>query len=109
TDTVYGLCTSASGEAPSRRLYRLKQRPAGQPAALLCWDVDVLLDSVPELRGRAELIVRELLPGPFTLVLPHPGRRYPWLTGGAPASRTSTRRSPSWSVASSSASATGSS
>jgi len=84
TDTVYGLCTSASGEAPSRRLYRLKQRPAGQPSALLCWDVDVLLDSVPELRGRAELIVRELLPGPFTLVLPNPGRRYQWLTGGVP-------------------------
>ena len=84
TDTVYGLCASASGEAPSRRLYRLKQRPAGQPSALLCSDVDVLLECVPELHGRAESIVRELLPGPFTLVLPNPGRRYPWLTGGVP-------------------------
>jgi L-threonylcarbamoyladenylate synthase len=84
TDTVYGLCATAYREAPSRRLYRLKQRPEGQPSALLCADIDMLLECVPELRGRAGLIVRELLPGPYTLVLPNPGRRYRWLTGGVP-------------------------
>ena len=28
--------------------------------------------------------MRELLPGPYTLVLPNPARRYPWLTGERP-------------------------
>ena len=27
------------------------------------------------------MIVHELLPGPYTLILPNPARRYPWLTG----------------------------
>ena len=84
TDTVYGLCADAYREAPVRRLYRLKGREEMQPTALLAADVDVLLDAVPELRGRAGTIARALLPGPFTLVLPNPARRYRWLTGERP-------------------------
>src|SRR5438552_18941472 len=41
----------------------------------------MLLECVPELRGRAATIARALLPGPYTLVLPNPARRYRWLTG----------------------------
>jgi L-threonylcarbamoyladenylate synthase len=67
-----------------RRLYRLKGRPELQPTALLAADVDALLDAVPELRGRAEVIARALLPGPYTLILPNPASRFPWLTGGRP-------------------------
>ena len=37
----------------------------------------MLLECVPELRGRAGVIARALLPGPYTLVLPNPARRYP--------------------------------
>jgi L-threonylcarbamoyladenylate synthase len=47
-------------------------------------DVDTLLDLVPELRGRAGVIARALLPGPLTLVLSNPARRFPWLTGERP-------------------------
>jgi len=81
TDTVYGLCADAYHEAPVRRLYRLKGRAELQPTALLAADVDVLLDAVPELRGRAGTIARALLPGPFTLIFPNPARRFRWLTG----------------------------
>jgi L-threonylcarbamoyladenylate synthase len=81
TDTVYGLCTSAYREEPARRLYRLKGRAEAQPTALLAGDLEMLFECVPELRGRAGVIARTLLPGPFTLVLPNPARRYPWLTG----------------------------
>lgn len=84
TDTVYGLCADAYREAPARRLYRLKGRGEMQPTALLCADVDVLLDAVPELRGRAGTIARALFPGPYTLVFPNPARRYRWLTGARP-------------------------
>ncbi len=84
TDTVYGLCADAYHEAPVRRLYRLKGREEKQPTALLAADVDVLLDAVPELRGRAGTIARALLPGPYTLIFPNPGRRFRWLTGQKP-------------------------
>lgn len=84
TDTVYGLCADAYREAPVRRLYELKGRREVQPTALLAADVDALLDAVPELRGLAGNVVRALLPGPYTLVLPNPGRRFRWLTGDRP-------------------------
>ena len=84
TDTVYGLAASPYSEAPVRRLYRAKGRDEIQPTALVAADLDVLLECVPELRGRAGTIARALLPGAFTLVLPNPARRFPWLTGSSP-------------------------
>ena len=81
TDTAYGLCASADGPHPTERLYRLKGRDPLQPSALLAADVEMLLTCVPELCGRTTAIVEALLPGPYTLVLPNPARRYPWLTG----------------------------
>jgi len=84
TDTVYGLCASAYTSRPAERLYELKGRDAQQPSALLAADLDMLLECVPELRGRAATIARALLPGPYTLVLPNPARRYRWVTGATP-------------------------
>ena len=84
TDTEYGLAADAFHEAPVQRLYRLKGRDEGQPTALVAADMDVLVDAVPELRGRADAALRALLPGPYTLILPNPARRFPWLTGDRP-------------------------
>ncbi|HYT52839.1 MAG TPA: L-threonylcarbamoyladenylate synthase [Gaiellaceae bacterium] len=81
TDTVYGICANAYNEESVRRAYELKGREPLQPSALLAGDVDMLLECLPELRGRVGQILRALLPGPFTLVVPNPARRYPWLTG----------------------------
>jgi L-threonylcarbamoyladenylate synthase len=81
TDTVYGLACTPYREEPVRRLSELKGRPLDQPVALVAATVDVLLECVPELRGRAGVVARSLLPGPYTLVLPNPARRFPWLTG----------------------------
>jgi L-threonylcarbamoyladenylate synthase len=83
-DGVYGLCAAAESEAPVRRMYEVKGRDEGRPTAVIAASIDVLLDRVPELRGREEAIVRALLPGPYTLVLPNPAGRYPWLTGERP-------------------------
>jgi L-threonylcarbamoyladenylate synthase len=80
TDTVYGLCTRPDAAAT---LTQLKGRQENQPLALLAADVETLFDRVPELRDRAEL-VRALLPGRLTLILPNPARRYDWLTGSRP-------------------------
>jgi L-threonylcarbamoyladenylate synthase len=84
TDTVYGLCADGYREAPAVRLAAIKGRPEGMPIALLAADVDAILDAVPELRGRAAVAARALLPGPYTLVLPNPARRFRWLSGSRP-------------------------
>jgi L-threonylcarbamoyladenylate synthase len=84
TDTVYGLCADGYREAPARRLAALKGRPEGMPMALLAAELDVLLDAVPEFRGRSAVLARALLPGPYTLVLPNPARRFAWLGGSNP-------------------------
>jgi L-threonylcarbamoyladenylate synthase len=81
TDTVYGLVTSAQRDDYAMQLYRLKGRDETQPTALLAASLDALVECVPELTGRAGVIVRALLPGPYTLILPNPARRYRWLTG----------------------------
>jgi L-threonylcarbamoyladenylate synthase len=84
TDTVYGLCADPFRAEPVERLARLKGRPEGMPVALLAADVEALLDCVPELRGRAAVAARALLPGAYTLVLPNPARRFRWLAGSRP-------------------------
>ena len=84
TDTVYGLVATPYQEEPVRRLYRLKGREEAQPTALVVADLDLLLECVPELRGRAARIASQLLPGPYTLILPNPAERYRWLNGTTP-------------------------
>ena len=81
TDTVYGLAASPHSEAPVRRLYAAKGRVELQPTALVAARVEGLLELLPELPERARAIVRALLPGAYTIVLPNPAGRYPWLTG----------------------------
>jgi L-threonylcarbamoyladenylate synthase len=81
TDTVYGLVAAPFRAEPVRRLYELKGRDESQPIALMTPELHLLFELVPELRGRAELIARALLPGPYTLVFSNPTRRFGWLTG----------------------------
>lgn len=84
TDTVYGLVCNAADSQAVARMCRLKGRTAGTPTAALAVDVDALVAVVPELRGRSETLLRALLPGALTLVLPNPARRLPWLSGDRP-------------------------
>jgi len=77
TDTVYGL-VARPAERPVDALYELKGRRPEQPTALLAATVEQLLETIPELD---EAVLRALLPGPHTLVLPNPAHRCPWLAG----------------------------
>ena len=81
TDTVYGLVVAPFRDEPVQRLYELKGRDESQPIALMAPELYLLFELVPELRGRAGVIARALLPGPYTLVFPNPARRFRWLTG----------------------------
>jgi L-threonylcarbamoyladenylate synthase len=84
TDTVYGLAADGASEAAARALYAAKGREESQPTALLFASVDEVLDRVPELPAPARRAIRALLPGPLTLVLPNPGRRFAWLNAARP-------------------------
>jgi L-threonylcarbamoyladenylate synthase len=81
TDTVYGLAAAADDEAAVRELSRVKGRDESTPIALVAASIDVLLGLVPELLAE-ETILRELLPGPYTLVFSNAARRYAWLSPG---------------------------
>jgi L-threonylcarbamoyladenylate synthase len=81
TDTVYGLCARAGSREAVERALALKGRGTRQPSALLAGSLDQLLESVPELPDHAAVVARALLPGPYTLVVPNPARRFPWLSG----------------------------
>jgi L-threonylcarbamoyladenylate synthase len=83
-DTVYGLAGEPSREEPARRLYRLKGREEQQPTALVAASLDHLVERIPELCGRTAWLAQCLLPGPLTLVVPNPVRRFPWITGTNP-------------------------
>ena len=78
TDTVYGLACRPDREDSVRALSALKRRAPEQPIALVAASVGALRDLIPELP--AQLV----LPGPFTLVVPNPARRFPWLAGARP-------------------------
>ena len=81
TDTVYGLACSPYDPESVARMYALKGRDASKPTALLAGDLDALQAALPELERRS---VEPYLPGPYTLVVPNPARRFPWLTGPTP-------------------------
>ena len=83
-DTVYGLATEPESKEGVRRLYALKGRPADRPAAVMFFDLELALAALPELGERTRGAVERLLPGPLTLLLPNPARRYPLACGPEP-------------------------
>lgn len=84
TDTVYGLATDPESKEGVRRLYALKGRPPDRPAAVMFFDLELALASLPELGARTRAALERLLPGALTLLLPNPERRYPLACGPEP-------------------------
>ena len=76
TDTVYGLACRPDHEDAVRALSTLKRRSTEQPIALVAASAEMLAELIPELP--AHLLLR----GAFTLVVPNPAQRLPWLAGG---------------------------
>lgn len=84
SDTVYGLATEPDSKEGVHRLYALKGRPADRPAAVMFFDLDLALEALPELGERTRSALAGLLPGPVTLLVPNPGRRYALACGPQP-------------------------
>jgi L-threonylcarbamoyladenylate synthase len=75
-DTVYGLaCDPASGAAVAR-LYELKRRPPGKPAAVMFFALEPALAALPELGPRTRVALGRLLPGALTVLVPNARARF---------------------------------
>jgi L-threonylcarbamoyladenylate synthase len=77
TDTVYGLACNPEIETAVRRVYELKQRPPVKPSAVMFFALEPALETLTELESRTRAALGVLLPGPVTLLLPNPKRRFP--------------------------------
>lgn len=76
-DTIYGLACAPDDAAAVDRLYAIKGRRPDKPAAVMFLDADAALAALPELPPRTRAAAQALLPGPVTLLLPNPRRRFP--------------------------------
>ncbi len=83
-DTVYGLACEPDLDDAVERLYRLKGRRPDKPAAVMFFQRDLALAALPELGPETRAAVEALLPGPVTLLLPNPARRFPLACGPDP-------------------------
>ena len=76
-DGLYGLaCDPLNAEAIGR-IHRIKGRDDGKPSAVMYFSPLAMRELVAGLGPRTAAAVSALLPGPVTLVLANPGRRYP--------------------------------
>ena len=81
TDTIYGLACNPASEIAVRRIYELKRRPPRKPAAVMFFALDPVLQWLIDLGPRTQAALIALLPGPLTLLLSDPSRRYPLADG----------------------------
>jgi L-threonylcarbamoyladenylate synthase len=76
-DTLYGFaCDPLDAEAVAR-IHSIKGRDEGKPSAIMYFSPLAMRELVSGLGERSRQAVSELLPGPVTLVLANPERRYP--------------------------------
>jgi tRNA threonylcarbamoyl adenosine modification protein (Sua5/YciO/YrdC/YwlC family) len=83
-DTVYGLACDVHNREAVERLYRFKRRRLDKPSAVMFFDVELALAALPELGERTRAALARLLPGPLTVLLPNPERRFPLACGDNP-------------------------
>jgi len=68
TDTVYGLLVDATNEEAVKKLIAFKNRPWGKPISIFV-NNELLKKNVIASESAGTLL-KELLPGPFTIILP---------------------------------------
>jgi L-threonylcarbamoyladenylate synthase len=76
-DTLYGLACDPLNAAAVERIHRIKGRDEGKPSAVMYFSPLAMRELVAGLGPRARHAVAALLPGPVTLLVPNPDRRYP--------------------------------
>jgi L-threonylcarbamoyladenylate synthase len=76
-DGLYGLACDPLDATAIERIHRIKRRDDGKPSAVLYFSPLAMRELVEGLGPRTRQAVGALLPGPVTLVVANPQRRYP--------------------------------
>jgi L-threonylcarbamoyladenylate synthase len=76
-DGLYGLACDPLDAAAIERIHRIKGRDDGKPSAILYFSPPAMRELVESLGPRTRAAAGALLPGPVTLVVANPQRRYP--------------------------------
>jgi len=76
-DGLYGLGCDPLDAAAIERIHRIKGRDDGKPSAVMYFSPLAMRELVAGLGARTRAAVGALLPGPVTLVVANPQRRYP--------------------------------
>jgi L-threonylcarbamoyladenylate synthase len=76
-DGLYGLACDPLDAGAIERIHRIKGRDEGKPAAVMYLSPPAMRELVEGLGPRTRRAVAALLPGPVTLVVANPERRYP--------------------------------
>jgi len=77
SDGLYGLACDPLDAGAIARIHRLKGRDDGKPSAVMYFSPLAIRELVSGLGPRTKAAVSALLPGPATLVVANPQRRYP--------------------------------
>ncbi len=83
-DTLYGLACDPCDAAAIDRIHELKGRPQGKPSAVMFFAPLAMRELLSGLGPRARDAIGALLPGPVTVVVHNPERRYPLACGADP-------------------------
>ena len=76
-DTLYGLACDPLNAEAVEHIHSIKGRDEGRPSAVMYFSPLAMRELVSGLGPRSRQAVSDLLPGPVTLVLANPERRYP--------------------------------
>lgn len=78
SDTVYGLLVDARNDTAVRKLVKFKNRPIGKAISVFVGDREMLAEYV-KISHEQDTLMDQLLPGPFTVILPSLGKTSPLL------------------------------
>ncbi len=77
SDGLYGLACDPLDAGAIAKIHRLKGRDDGKPSAVMYFSPLAIRELVGGLGPRTKAAVSALMPGPVTLVVANPQRRYP--------------------------------
>ena len=77
SDGLYGLACDPLDAGAIAKIHRLKGRDDGKPSAVMYFSPLAIRELVSGLGPRTKAAVSALMPGPVTLVVANPQRRYP--------------------------------
>ncbi|ADZ08838.1 Sua5/YciO/YrdC/YwlC family protein [Methanobacterium lacus] len=81
TDTVYGIAANAYNESAVSKVFDTKKRLKTKAVSLCLAEIEAIND-VAFMDNKTEILVEQLFPGPFTVIMRKKEQISPLLTGG---------------------------